>query len=361
MQLRTGLSLRRTPDGIAFYTVHYSAHPDRGPEWVKREQPKYNKSMWDREQEIIYEAGAGKRIFAEVLSRWEDKILIDPADGIQIPSQWKRVGGFDHGKANPTAALLGCIDHDGVLYILSEYYQPGLSPKEHLPNLESLTGFLSAEVAADPSIFARTQAQSGGSYKSIVDLYREVGIQNLFEARDNAEATGMERILDHWLNLDNREPTLKIVCPRHLRDIQKPIYGVHNEGCPNLLWELRRARYRESSATQLANSNPTEAVVDKDNHLRDCLKYMVFSFTDPSEKTPEQIVSEALKDIPLDDATSRMIRGQDALLKAKQASHAPMVPMGRRGRYNLRRYEAMQRRRHGLIMGNLFRDPGDKG
>src|SRR5215470_8797687 len=136
-----GLSLRRTPHNIAFYTVHYSAHPDRTPKWAEEERKKYTaQSKWDREQEIIYEAGGGERIFAEVFSKWEDKILIDPARGFQVPQQWVRIAGFDHGKANPTAALVGCVDYDGNLYILGEYYQPGLSPKQHAPFLRGLNG-----------------------------------------------------------------------------------------------------------------------------------------------------------------------------------------------------------------------------
>ena len=48
-------------------------------------------------------------------------------------------------------------------------------------------------------------------------------------------------------------------------------------GCPNLIWELSRARREQLSAQQLLTSNVSERVVDKDshNHLRDRLKYLV--------------------------------------------------------------------------------------
>jgi hypothetical protein len=53
--------------------------------------------------------------------------------GIVIaPAEWRRIGGADHGKANPTAFLEAAIDYDGILYICAEYYQPGLSPDQHL-------------------------------------------------------------------------------------------------------------------------------------------------------------------------------------------------------------------------------------
>src|SRR5882757_7937059 len=42
----------------------------------------------------------------------------------------------------------------------------------------------------------------------------------------------VERILSHWMNLDQREPTLKIVCPKPLQDIAKPTYAIVNCGTP---------------------------------------------------------------------------------------------------------------------------------
>src|SRR5947209_18486258 len=95
----------------------------------------------------------------------------------------------------------------------------------------------------------------------------------------------MERIRSHWLNLEDREPTLKIVCPKHLQDIQRPVYGVHNDGCPILLWELRRTRREELSAGQLVHHNPTARIVAKDEHLRYCLYYIVLSLPAPA-RTP---------------------------------------------------------------------------
>ena len=133
--------------------LHYSADMDRGPQWVAQERKKYStQGAWEREQEIIHEAGGGERVFADVLGRWDDRIIIDSSE-FQPSPHWKLIAGFDHGKANPTAALVGCVDFDGNLYMLAEYYQPGLSPRQHCPQLEKLRGFMRAEVVADPSIF----------------------------------------------------------------------------------------------------------------------------------------------------------------------------------------------------------------
>jgi hypothetical protein len=306
-----GLTEKRTPAGIPVFFVHYTADPDRAvPEWKETERKKYtSEGSWQREQEIVFSAGGGERLFAEILSRWGHKIIIDPASGFQPPPNWRSIGGFDVGKANPTAALVGAVDFEGCIYILREYYQPGLAPKQHVPALAQLEGFLNAEIFADPSIFFRTQAQTDGTFKAIEEMYAEVGVSNLSKAPETNELLGMERILSHWMNLDEQEPTLKIVCPKRLQDIGKPIYGVHNEGCPNLLWELRRARREQLTAVQLANRNPSEKIVDIDNHLRDCLKYLTLTLPPPARKPyGERLADRVAKLWKENDPTTAMLQ-----------------------------------------------------
>jgi len=299
MQLGKGLTLRHTRSGIPVVRVHYSADPERDSEWVETEKRKYtSRAAWDREQEIVHEAGGGDLVFAETLNRYAEKIIIRNPQ-FEIPPYWKTMGGFDHGKTNPTAFLLARIDTDGTIYFVAEYYQPMLGPHDHLANLNALPGFEHASpILADPSIFYRSQAQSDGGFKAIADLYWEAGLDRLVEAPAVAEITGMERLLEHWRDLDNREPTVKIVCPEKY-DYSKRQYGVFQDGCPNLLWELMQTRREKLSASQLMRRNPSEAIVDRDNHLRDCAKYIVLSLPSPSETpvqlTREKIVEDAFK------------------------------------------------------------------
>jgi len=152
-----------------------------------------------------------------------------------------------------------------------------LGPHEHLANLRTISGFEQASpILADRSIFYRSQAQSDGGFKAIADIYWEAGLEQLVEAPATAEIAGMERLLEHWRDLDNREPTLKIVCPEKY-DHSKRRYGVFSDGCPNLIWELMRTRREKLSASQLMRRNPSEAIVDRDNHLRDCANRLMRS------------------------------------------------------------------------------------
>jgi hypothetical protein len=333
-QLMIGLTEKRTPQGICVLNVHYTADPERrAPEWKERERRKYtSESMWQSEQEIVFGAGGGERLFASLLDRYGHKILIDPeTSGFEPSPDWEYFGGFDYGKASPTAALVACTDFDGVIYILREYYMPGLSPRQHAPRLRALRGFTEARVHADPSIFHANQAQNDGTFKAIASLYKEDGITNLNAAPENNELLGMERILSHWANLEESEPTLKIVCPRAKWDLASPQFGLHNEGCPNLLWELRRTRREQSTPSQLTNRNPSEKIVQKDNHLRDCLKYLVLAMPGPAEKTWQMKAAEAVAPLAaLGDLTSALIRYSQ--MKAEAEPPYKPVHLGRRWR-----------------------------
>ncbi len=81
-EIMPGLTLRRTSAGILVARVHYSAHPERDPmahpEWRERERRAYStQAAWDREQEIIDEAGGGELVFADVLRKYWSKIVIE--------------------------------------------------------------------------------------------------------------------------------------------------------------------------------------------------------------------------------------------------------------------------------------------
>ena len=80
-----GLTTRRTKSGILVARVHYSVDPERDSQWATRERQKYSsQAAWDREQEIVREAGGGELVFAEILNRHADKIIIRTPN-FQVP------------------------------------------------------------------------------------------------------------------------------------------------------------------------------------------------------------------------------------------------------------------------------------
>lgn len=139
---------------------------------IQQERRTYtSQAAWDREQEIIDEAGGGELVFAEVLrTHWNKIVITDPK---WHPEEcWRIEAGFDHGKTNPTALLRAYIDHEGVIYFCGEYYMPGKEVWLHAPEIRKMKDIDNISVAySDPTILTppcsnRTNPLSQGRRRS---------------------------------------------------------------------------------------------------------------------------------------------------------------------------------------------------
>ena len=300
VDIMQGVSVRRTSGGIPVVRLHFACHPDRNPdehpEWKAQERRTYtSQAAWDREMEIIDEAGGGELVFADTLVTYWDKIVItDPT--WRPDSGWRVIGGFDHGKTNPTALERAYVDYAGNIYFCGEYYTPGKSVWQHAPELLKIPDVGRLEACyTDPSVFdQRTQQERGKEAKAIAYVYADEGVHFLTRFHGNRnDQTFVERLLAHWGDLANRKPSLRIVC-RNYSDRPQP--GRHDWDCPNLLWELMRTRRRKLTATQLMSQNQSEEIIDKDNHARDAMKYVVMSLPEPTEKNRQDKITEKLEE-----------------------------------------------------------------
>jgi hypothetical protein len=346
--VRRGVTIRRTCHGIPVTRFHYSAIPERDPNlnpaWKRKERKTYtSQASWDREQEIIDNAGGGELVFADTLATYWDKIVISNPEWRPDP-RWRIEAGFDHGKTNPTALLRCYIDHEGTMYFCGEYYVPGREVWEHAPALKEMADIRKISAAyADPTIFDATMQQSNQPSqpgkaaeraKSINELYVEQGIQ-LFSPfhGDRSDISFAERLAVHWSNLDRRQPSVKIVCRNYA---EKPVPGLHNWDCPNLLWELMRRRRVKLTAQQMLTRNASEALVAKDEHANDCMKYVLMSHPEPTVKSArEKALEEVRPLIEAGDLTSAMIRYNQQLAVSEEKP----VWIGRRTEFIMsRRY-----------------------
>jgi hypothetical protein len=153
-------------------------------------------------------------------------------------------------------------------------------------------------------------------------------------------------------SLEHRAPSVRIVC----RNWTETPPGLRPWECPNLLWELMRARRVKLTAQQLLSRNTSEALVDKDKpHARDTMKYQVMSHPEPAKKSMERRVQERLAKIIEGDTsrgiesqseaamTSAMVKYQKILREEQEDDdEGPGVYQGSNAR---RRIREMQRRR----------------
>ena len=328
VEIGPGVKLKRKADGVPVMRIHYSAIPERNPEvnpvwsapledrerfpeltameWREQnERIKYTKAGWEREQEIVDEAGGGEKLFAATLATYGKMIIIDDPNWFPQP-WWDVVGGFDHGKTNATTLIKAYIDELANIYLCGEFYQMRTETHanniwENVPTLLRMPDLARMRwVRADPSIFYDSQAQPDGTFTNINAIYKKQGFTRLSpypEGLSREDLSYEERLNDHWSNLGDparggRRPSLYIVC-RNYKDQRQP--GLHPYDCPNLLWEFKRMRRHELSATQLLSRNPTEKIVDKDNHAFDASKYLVMGLPKPTAIPAERIFEQQVE------------------------------------------------------------------
>ncbi len=217
--VRRGLEIRRTAGGILVIRHHYTADPSRDPElnpqWKAEQRKVYtSQAAWDREMEIMDQAGGGELVFADTLvTHWAKIVVEDP--GWRPDPHWRVEGGFDHGKTNPTCLLRCYVDYAGTLWFAGEFYMPGQEVWQNAPALREMPDIRKLSVTyADPTIFDTTMQQSNRNQpsvpgraaeraKSINELYIEEGIE-LFSPfyGDRSDISFAARLMMHWANLE---------------------------------------------------------------------------------------------------------------------------------------------------------------
>lgn len=283
--------------GFHCIRVHYTADPDKDPQRngaafeanaVRGYPGGKRSSAWRQEMDIDWESAGGELVFPQ-LSDYEERIIINP---FPIPESWDVYGSFDYGHRNPSSFHLYAIDHDGNIYAVWEYYMAGKGYKFIADSLRACPYWdrLQYMPIADPSIWAKNQQnQMGGDendMKSIAQLFFELpeASRVMFSpGKKGGDITVAEKINGLLWNEDD------------LKKGEKPRLFIFKT-CPMQIWELKKLRYADWSATMQEQRNIKEEIVDRDNHAFDDLKmFLTMFFSAPSEPKPPKM--EKLKKI----------------------------------------------------------------
>jgi len=358
-----GVTVRRTQKGLTVLRLHYSAIPERDPAtpkgkiWFERERSVYaSEARWRKEQEIDANATGGEAVFGTVLSQFYETVIIsDPYWTPEELGPSDVIGSFDHGVTNATCLLKGYVPRRRIdrvsgralppeLYVAGEFYSyrregwdntveqntavimrggydlasnlvPQLEkPVEPMPDLDRARWIM-----ADPSIFPDTVVQEKGKPTAIYRTYHKNGFYPMRAYGGNrSDVAFVEWILsDFWRGIANgMKPRLYIVC-RNPSDRPQP--GLHPYDCPNLVWEMRRAKRVQLTARQLLTRNPSESLQDKNNHALDCLKEMTGTLRNPTDVPFEEELQEKLEQVT--DPTTKVLRTRylmtEAMLQGK--------------------------------------------
>jgi hypothetical protein len=347
VQVVKGCTLRRKSTGQSIMRLHYSAIPERDPDtpdglaWKRRERALYSsESAWRKEQEIDAHAQGGESVFGPVLGNPELYHIVVISDPNWRPDpRWDVVFGFDHGKTNATALERAYITRQEIdpvtgvtrpfdIYFCGEYYsmRRGPSPREpngwlnnidenviemkKMPDLERARW-----IVGDMDIFKQKQAQAQGDYTAVYDEYKKAGMVPMRPYEGiRSDITFAEWLLsDYWRGIHRgMRPRLFIVC-RNPSDRPQP--GLHPWDSPNLVWEMKRAKRVEMTARQLMTRNPSDALVDKNNHARDAMKYLLGTVRSAAKAPLYEEMDEKLKGL---DPTTRTIFARHYFSEAVQ-------------------------------------------
>jgi hypothetical protein len=298
VQKMKGVKHYTSDAGFHCIRVHYSADPEKDPatpigaHWFEGAVKGYpggtKSSAWRQEMEIDWESSGGELVFPQ-LTDYEERIVINP---FEIPESWDCYGSFDYGHRNPSSFHIYAIDHDGNVYAAWEYYMAGKGYKSIADAIRSCPYWDRMQYLpiADPSIWAKNQQnQVGGDendMKSIAQLFTELPAASRIwfaPGKKGGDITVAEKINGLLWNEDD------------LKKGEKPRLYIFKT-CPMQIWEMKKLRYADWSATMQEQRNIKEEIVDRDNHAFDDLKmFLTMFFASPDEPKPPKM--QKLKEI----------------------------------------------------------------
>lgn len=220
---------------------------------------------------------------------------IHVVEPFEIPKEWTRIVGADHGYTNPAAFIFGAVDYDGNIVIYREMYRRETLIKDLCAEFRHLIGCTATNPKGSEKIDAiyidpSTKARRGQLGLSDFSTYLEHLPGHLpLLCANNEVSAGIDRVKTFLrLNPKSKKPRLTIF-----------------NTCQNLLEEIGEYRWAELSATQEGQKNQKEEPRKYNDHAMDALRYLIMSRPDPTKKetlnkswpTPQSAIQKELHDI----------------------------------------------------------------
>lgn len=186
----------------------------------------------------------------------------------EIPQNWTRIIGQDHGFTNPAASIFGAVDEDGNIVIYDEFYErewliedicrKGITPKVGNDKISAMY--------IDPSTKAKRNQANGRIYSDYSTYLEHLPAKIPLLLANNEVSTGIDRVKSFMKpNPKTKKPRLTIFST-----------------CVNLIEEIGEYRWAELSANQEGTKNQKEEPRKYNDHACDALRYLVMSRPDPT-------------------------------------------------------------------------------
>lgn len=253
----TGLRIVKNDiNQFAVVTLHYTADPaKRSEQWKAEAQAGMLPAKFQQEYELAYDALFGEKVFPELSNHKHHLVISEPYP--ELPDTQVYWGGMDYGSRNPTSFHVYTI-HDDTIYSVWELFEPCRNIPDYVAKMKACPYWSKIKyIAADPSMWNKTQQTTQGGVVSIQQKFWEAGVTNLLRG-NNDEATWTAQMREHWRDPENA--TFKIYAR-----------------CTNQIREFDTAIFASMSERQLMTQNYRENIVDHNNHSLDDCKYFMNS------------------------------------------------------------------------------------
>lgn len=282
-----GLTFHRNASNrFACLFLHYTADPDkRSAEWLSEAKAGVSAADWKQEMEGDFEAKAGNPAIPE-FEHYQTQLT--------VPETWRPPAGWsvfitsDYGpSASPHATYFHATGPDGVTVTFGEIY--GVAALgDHLAKVKAHPDFKRAYAyILDRSCFRDDQqhsvtveGQTRHMVRSVAELHHDHGVYPI-PAAVVPDTVKIEAIYKHWLPLFHSSPAQVALGLN-----KKPTWLI-SRVCVSLLRELPGIRWKEVPDHLIEVQNPSQKLIDKDNHGFDALTYAMLHRVDVPVTVPE--------------------------------------------------------------------------
>lgn len=289
-----GIQTWKNKYGIHIVRLHYSADPDKTPEWAAQQKASMtDPSLYEQEFEINFEATQGQKVF-----QLHDQATIEKR--FPIPPDWTRYYSLDPHPAVPHASLWCAVDPYGDRWYYREYWpskaygQSGKVPeddnririKDYVEVIKWLESDENPENREEHSkrpfkeqIYKRVidyaarafgkgtsdDPDSPNFQKRFEDAGDELGIDMRFEDAKKDHDVGVEMV--------NEGLKPRIVLGPNGEETPRSKIHIFDD-MSELLYELRNVRYQQLTPLQAERMDPTGKAIPVRKHMVDDMRYL---------------------------------------------------------------------------------------
>ncbi len=291
-----GISTWTNEHGITILRLHYSADPDKTPEWAaKQKAAMTNPADYEQEYEINFAAKLGTLVY-----QLHEHATLE--DSFPIPASWTRYFALDPHPVVPHAALWVAVDNWGDAWAYRElwpskiYGQRGNPPEDD--NRHSIKEFAETCQWLESKENPENQGKDEDIYRRVIDYAARAMGQGFFDEKPEYNFQKRYEDLTGWSfedsikdNQAGPEKVNELLKPRDVEQADgsfKPKSRLHifQDKCPELVHELKTNRFQQQTPLMAERSDPTGKAQSKRNHVSDDLKYLAMAGLEYVKRMP---------------------------------------------------------------------------